>query len=255
MQEMTVEDADGVLLMRNANTTIGYCRYAPDGTVDYIFVNPHFRREGYGTALVERVASATGAAPRPGEPVSPLGRRFFDSLPPCGITVPDDMTGALRSDHAGETGAVWIYRGILALSRDPDLRDFAERHLATEARHLRDIERVLPSQHHSRLLPVWRVAGFLTGALPALFGPRAVYGTIASVETFVDRHYQHQIDALAGRPADAALRDLLIRCQADERHHRDEAAEQAPGQGIILRAWSAVVGSGSALAVQFAERI
>ena len=29
---------------------------------------------------------------------------------------------------------------------------------------------------------------------PALFGRRAVYGTIAGVETFVDQHYQQQID-------------------------------------------------------------
>ena len=27
------------------------------------------------------------------------------------VTVPEDMLGLLRSDHAGETGAVWIYKG------------------------------------------------------------------------------------------------------------------------------------------------
>ena len=53
------------------------------------------------------------------------------------IAVPMDLMPELRTDHAGETGAVWIYRGVLAVSRDPALRAFAQRHLATERRHRR----------------------------------------------------------------------------------------------------------------------
>ena len=33
--------------------------------------------------------------------------------------LPAWLEAELRSDHAGETGAVLIYRGILAFSRDP----------------------------------------------------------------------------------------------------------------------------------------
>ncbi len=40
-------------------------------------------------------------------------------------TVHADLPGDIRSDHAGETGAVMIYRGILAASRDPAVREFA----------------------------------------------------------------------------------------------------------------------------------
>ena len=42
----------------------------------------------------------------------------------------------LRSDHAGEFGAVAIYTGVLAVARDPGVRAFALRHQATEADHL-----------------------------------------------------------------------------------------------------------------------
>ena len=72
----------------------------------------------------------------------------------------------LRSDHAGETGAVMIYRGILAVSRDAGVRAFAQAHLATETRHLKDINAVLARQARSRLLLIWRLAGWVTGALP-----------------------------------------------------------------------------------------
>ena len=167
-----------------------------------------------------------------------------------------ELVGDVRSDHAGELGAVWIYRGLLAVSRDAGVRGFARRHRATEQSHLNSIEAVLPWPQRSRLLPGWRVAGFLTGALPAFFGPRAVYATIAAVETFVDQHYQHQIDKLAGKPEHADLLAMLQACQQDECEHRDEAlALQGKPPGWLLRAWCAVVGKGSALAVSLARRV
>lgn len=170
--------------------------------------------------------------------------------------LPADMVGDLRSDQAGETGAVWIYRGIRAVSRNAELRAFAERHGATESDHLRQVNDWLPPLRRSVLLPAWRVAGFLTGALPALAGPRAVYATIAAVETFVDVHYQAQIDRLADRAGVDDLRALLVACQGDERAHRDEAAALvSPPAGALLRAWCAVVGRGSSMAVVLARRV
>lgn len=167
----------------------------------------------------------------------------------------------LRSDHAGETGAVFIYRGILAVARDPALRSFAQHHLATESDHLAQIEAWLPPAQRSRLLPLWRVAGWVTGALPALFGPAAVYRTIQAVETFVDAHYAEQIERIDGLPPDATraeLRALLVACQADEVAHRDDAAgrlDNVRAAGGIARAWTACVGSGSKGAVALARRI
>ena len=164
----------------------------------------------------------------------------------------------LRSDHAGETGAVSIYRGIEAVASRrgwTDLLAFARRHGETESEHLRLIEEWLSPQSRSRLLGPWRIAGWLTGALPALFGPRAVYATIAAVETFVDHHYQQQIDYIDLHGGPEGLVELLNQCQREECHHRDEAAmlAGAPTDGA-LRLWCALVGFGSATAVKVARR-
>jgi demethoxyubiquinone hydroxylase (CLK1/Coq7/Cat5 family) len=168
----------------------------------------------------------------------------------------------LRSDHAGETGAVFIYRGIAAVAAwrgDAPLLDFAQRHGATEAEHLRLIEDWLPPSRRSHLLGPWRLAGWLTGALPALAGPRAVHATIAAVETFVDRHYQQQIDHLQRHGGPQGLLPLLLRCQADEQRHRDEAraamAEAGARMPWWLRAWCGLVGAGSVAAVVLARRV
>jgi ubiquinone biosynthesis monooxygenase Coq7 len=189
---------------------------------------------------------------------------------PANLTIPDldaatvagvadgvpGLIGDLRSDHAGETGAVAIYLGILAVSRDPDIQRFATANLATEREHLARLGALLPRGRRSLLLPIWRVAGWLTGALPALAGPRAVYATIDAVETFVDRHYEEQVRKLPDHGPGGALRALLIACQADEVEHRDQArAAGVAALGRLTRAWQWLVGTGSALAVMAARRV
>ena len=83
-----------------------------------------------------------------------------------------------------------------------------------------------------------------------------MYATIAAVETFVDKHYQHQIDKLANRREHAQLRALLIECQQDECEHRDEAlALQNQPPGWLMRVWCKLVGSGSSAAVALARRL
>ena len=175
----------------------------------------------------------------------------FDALP-----LTPDLVAELRSDHAGETGAVAIYRGMLVVSRDAEVRRFALRHVRAELKHLRFFDAWLPPGKRSRLLPLWRAAGWLLGATAALFGKGAVFRTVAAVETFVEQHYLAQIEimeATAGlEPLAALLRDFC----ADEEHHRIDAADRMSGtSGKIATAWIQLVAFGSALGVRVARRI
>lgn len=174
-----------------------------------------------------------------------------------GDILPAEVFADLRTDHAGEVGAVFIYQGVLQFARDPMLRAFAEHHLVTEQKHLLLIAGWLPKAEYSRLLPLWRLAGFLTGALPALFGSKAVYATIEAVETFVNQHYEDQIRALESKPELSDLRQTLLNCQADEVAHRDEAAAAlgSARPNLVLRAWCAMVGTGSKAAVSLIRHI
>ena len=179
--------------------------------------------------------------------------------------LPATLIADLRTDHAGEIGAVMIYRGILATTRNDAVRHFAREHLATEAGHLAAIEPLLLRRQRSRLLPLWRIAGWLTGALPALVGARVVYATIEAVETFVDRHYAEQIESIdqqdpaCTHPPLQALRALLQTCRADEVAHRDEAAALFAADGraptLALRVWVGLVGTGSRVAVKICRLI
>ncbi len=175
----------------------------------------------------------------------------FEQLPLSPALVAD-----LRSDHAGETGAVQIYRGMLAVSRDPAVRRFALAHIRTELRHLRFLDRWLPRRHHSRLLPVWRAAGWLLGAGSALFGRRAAFHTVAAVETFVERHYLEQIEAMQTVPQLDDLRNVLRRFCEEEVHHRDDASKRVEDtEGFAVRAWAYLVGVGSTFGVRIARKV
>lgn len=175
----------------------------------------------------------------------------FESLP-----LSPGLIADLRSDHAGEAGAVQIYRGMLAVSRDRSVRRFALAHVRTELRHLQFFERWLPQHHHSRLLVVWRAAGWLLGAGSALFGHRAAFRTVDAVETFVERHYLAQIECMEGVPQLAGLRSVLRGFCEDEVHHRDDARKRvADADGFLTRTWACLVGLGSALGVRIARKV
>ena len=94
----------------------------------------------------------------------------------------------LRSDHAGELGAVNIYKGILCCARDPEIVAFANCHLEVESKHLASVESILIREKRSILSPLWVVAGRLLGLMAVFGGKNFLFSTIASVEEFVVEH-------------------------------------------------------------------
>jgi GNAT superfamily N-acetyltransferase len=69
--------ADGVITFKNINTTLGFVRYNDKAEVEYIFVNPLFRRKGLGKKLLQIVEEKTKTKPKPQDPISPLGEKLF----------------------------------------------------------------------------------------------------------------------------------------------------------------------------------
>ena len=47
-----IEETKGVFTFKNENTTIGFVRFNDKGEVEYIFVNPIFRKKGLATKLL-----------------------------------------------------------------------------------------------------------------------------------------------------------------------------------------------------------
>lgn len=165
----------------------------------------------------------------------------------------------LRVDHAGELGAVHIYRGQRAvLGAAPGKSRIAGQlaHMeAQEADHLARFDKLL-NQHQVRptaLTPLWRLAGFALGAGTALLGEKAAHACTEAVENVIEGHYAEQIAELAEK--DPELAAELSRFRDEELEHRDmavdEGAREAPGYGLF----SAVIGAGCRAAIKISEKI
>ena len=70
-------ETDGVITFKNQNTTLGFIRYENNGEVEYIFVNPIFRKKGLAKKLLEITTNKLGKTLIPQEPISPLGKKLF----------------------------------------------------------------------------------------------------------------------------------------------------------------------------------
>ena len=68
---------DGVITFKNINTTLGFVRFNEASEVEYIFVNPIFRRQGLAKKLLSIVEEKTKIKPTPQDPISPLGEKLF----------------------------------------------------------------------------------------------------------------------------------------------------------------------------------
>eukprot|EP00958_Prasinococcus_capsulatus_P000999 scaffold94_cov340-Prasinococcus_capsulatus_cf.AAC.15 len=178
----------------------------------------------------------------------------------CAAALPclrPSIVADLRSNHAGETGAVYIYAGAQQamawrrrLYNETRLGQraaaFAAEHKATEQRHLRYFDRLLPERQRSALLPLWRSAGFALGFVPSLVGPNALFVTVESVEQFVEQHYTDQIEPLERAGQFPALAALLRECCSEEVHHKEEARALRPSSRTALMAdlWGQVIATG-----------
>lgn len=165
----------------------------------------------------------------------------------------------LRVDHAGELGAVHIYRGQRAVlgaapGRDRITGQLAEME-AQEAVHLARFDKLLTERRvrPTALAPIWRLAGFALGAGTALLGEKAAHACTEAVETVIEGHYAGQIAELAEQ--DPELAAELAKFRDEELEHRDlavdEGAREAPGYGLL----SAVIGAGCRAAIKISEKI
>jgi len=75
-----LEQSDGVFTYKNDNTTLGFVRFNRSGEVEYIFVNPIFRKKGVAKKLLNLVKKETGKQLIFQKPISPLGSKLLESL-------------------------------------------------------------------------------------------------------------------------------------------------------------------------------
>jgi len=165
----------------------------------------------------------------------------------------------LRVDHAGEYGAVQIYRGQRAIfdaaagkaKTAALVREMEE----GEASHLETFDRLLAERRvrPTLLAPLWNAAGFGLGAATALMGEKTAMACTAAVEEVIEQHYGEQAEELD--VTDPELAATIRQFREDELGHKQtaeaEGAEDAPGFALL----KAFIQTGCRIAIKLSEKI
>jgi 3-demethoxyubiquinol 3-hydroxylase len=140
----------------------------------------------------------------------------------------------LKVNHAGEHGAVNIYKGqrLACWWRDAELkadlkelRSHEEMHRAIFAAEL-----MRRGRRRCRSYHLCGIGGFCLGLVTGVFGRASIAATTVAVERVVLRHLKEQIELLRGVDFNAtyAIESIV----QDEQAHHDKAALE-PRQGIF----------------------
>jgi len=164
----------------------------------------------------------------------------------------------IRVDQAGEYGAVRIYEGQLSVLGNSEKAPIIRHMLEQESVHLETFSRMVGKRRvrPTALLPLWHLAGFALGAGTALMGEKAAMACTVAVEDVIDEHYAAQVAKLESMGGDEKeLSEVCEKFRLEELEHRDtgleHGAEQAPGyEGL-----SALIKTGSRLAIWLSQRI
>jgi len=166
-----------------------------------------------------------------------------------------EIESMIRVDHAGEYGAVRIYDGQLAVVGRGRARNAIRHMAAQEQRHLAAFDALVRARHvrPTLLHPLWHVAGYALGAATALMGERAAMACTVAVEEVIDEHYRGQAERLGA--ADPVLSETIEAFRADELQHRQTAIEHGATDTLGYELISAVVRTGSRLAIWLSTRL
>ena len=113
---------------------------------------------------------------------------------------PNWLRQEMRSNWAGETGAVAIYRGCQSAlphercdTKRQVLQKFAEEHVASEEAHLEAMENLVCQAAERSWMPATSFGWALGYLSTRIRGAHGMYVTTEAVESFVEEHYGDQI--------------------------------------------------------------
>ena len=138
-----------------------------------------------------------------------------------------DIHAMIRVNHAGESGAVQIYRGQIAVLKRSSLQKTLQHMLEQEEQHLK-LFNDLMIEHRVRptlFSPLWHGAAFAMGVVTAMLGKKAALVCTVAVEEVIESHYEEQKQNLetSSHPHLLPLKKAIETCQADEVQHRETA--------------------------------
>jgi len=148
-------------------------------------------------------------------------------------------------DHAGELGAINIYKSQLLISRYlyKDIVQELSEMLAHEKEHFETFDNLLKARsiRSCYALWFWACGGFLLGLFTALMGRNAIWVCTNAIETTVLHHLSWQLNFLSKHDAEA--HGAVYSIKADEEAHQYIGASRGKKYFIYKPIFFVVAGS------------
>jgi ubiquinone biosynthesis monooxygenase Coq7 len=146
-------------------------------------------------------------------------------------------------DHAGEYGAMCIYKGQLNCIKNAIDRKLIMEMLNQELEHLKYFENQIQDGLSSPtvLLPLWKVLGYTLGGISAKMGSKFAMLLTENIEKVIVDHYQKQINYLERVNYTGSLLNTIRRFKQDEADHIHIAIDNNSQRVPVYGVWAVLV--------------
>ena len=179
---------------------------------------------------------------------------------PGRVKNPERIEQMVRVDHAGEYGAVRIYKGQRAVFRNrPEKVRIAGQlqHMeADEQHHLDAFDDHIRSglARPTLLAPVWNAAGYGLGVVTALMGEKAAHACTEAVESVIESHYDDQVKELEAM-GETELAAQFAQFRDEETAHKDLAVDEGAHEAVGYPLLSGLIKAGCHAAIKVTEQV
>ena len=165
------------------------------------------------------------------------------------------MDEIIRVDHAGEHGAIAIYKGqlsALSLIGDKKTSSIISEMAEGEKAHAKEFDRLVKERktRPTALMPLWSLAGYTLGVISVIGGKDSVMACTEAVEDVIDK-----IEELESSGKEQDILKTIKKFHAEEVEHEKIAKNEITENTPTLKIFKNLVGLGCKTAINLSEKI
>jgi len=163
----------------------------------------------------------------------------------------------LKVNHAGEFGAINIYKSQLMVARIfmKPLVPLLEAFLEDEQRHLDIFWQEIQDRNGIKCKSFWLcgVGGFFMGFISAILGKQGIMACTWAVESVVIDHLKNQLQYLESKNDQSAY-DAVNSILEDEINHRDTGFDEGGADNILYKPFRFMISTFTEAVIRFGMR-
>ncbi len=163
----------------------------------------------------------------------------------------------LRVNHAGEFGAQVIYKSQIKFSKNDNLKKELKKISDEEMVHFKyfDEEIIKNRTRPTVMQPIWKVGGYVLGAVSSILGEKYVHACTEAVESTIVDHYNEQIEFLKTEKIKNDLRLKIQKFREEENGHKENSTKRIDSTDKRLMVFKGLTKIVTRAAIKISKRI